>query len=167
MKLHCPEINSQRHVLVCIYSCKDKIHCPMYYKKFEEIKEYEIPEKYIEKYGNVELPLPSVIQNRIKNQNKKEKEAAKKKALEEKQQKKADKLKAKREKEEEKEQKRKIREFKREQKALKKKPKRTMEEILKANEIMISETKSIPETDGLKRKKLSERFSKLNSFFDE
>lgn len=180
MKLHCPETNSQRHVLVCIYSCKEKIHCPIYYKNYDSIKEYEVPEQYTTKYGEASYPLPSVIQNRLKNQSKKEKEAAKKKLLEEKQQKRADKAKAKREREEEKLQKQKVREYKREQKALKKRPKRTMEEILKANDIMISEIKpkskrKTKESDApkeatqtvMKRKSLSERFTKLNFFLED
>jgi hypothetical protein len=171
---------------VCIYNCKDKVKCEVYYKNYEAIMEEPIEEKYITKYGNPIFPVPNAIAEKARIAEKKERELAKLQLAATMEEKRRTKQKAKQDKENEKEEKRKIRAFNKEQKLKKKKRKRrTKEEILLANQIVVPTPVLVEPVVGTKKrgrpaKKVEEKveinikkpsmaskFEKMNFFGDD
>lgn len=131
MLIYCPDINCQRDTLVCIFNCKLNIKCPLYYKRYEDIKAEVIEIKYLEKYGEPEYPIPLELIRKQKNLEKKEKLDAKKAIEREKRDKKKQKELEKKQKELELQKKKKAREQKKidKENSKGKRKRRTREEI--------------------------------------
>lgn len=103
-KIWCNRDDRYETIVVCLYRCPDKINCPSYCKHYDEIVDYDVPEKYISKYGAPERPEPKILKRRRKTaakeakaQDKLNKAAAKEKKQKEK--KKMEKVKEKKRKE--------------------------------------------------------------------
>lgn len=77
MDLFCPHIKFDRNVLVCIYKCKTVCKCEVYERNYDKIKELEIEDKYIQKYGVPTIPVPDGLIRKEKLRLKKEKQQAK------------------------------------------------------------------------------------------
>jgi hypothetical protein len=138
MYVWCPDINGQRMSLTCIYRCKIKRNCVEYTKLYEEICNEQIEEKYIEKYGQPEYPLPLAMLRKQQNAEKKAKLDAKKIIETEKKTKKKAKEKLKNEKESAKLAKIQAKEQKKADKAKKvKRTRRTKEQMLQEQTIKV------------------------------
>lgn len=68
--IYCPASKCHGSVdaLVCIYRCRvgTKIKCAAYASNYEQIRDLEIEEKYLEKYGEAVRPLPLSMRKRRK-----------------------------------------------------------------------------------------------------
>lgn len=73
MKMYCPHSRCHGTVdaLTCIYQCKvgTKVKCVEFARNYLLIKEMEIDEKYILKYGEIFLPIPLSMRKRRKKRN--------------------------------------------------------------------------------------------------
>lgn len=69
MKLYCPKKGSHGgtcDVLICLFSCPTeiKVKCEEYGRYWPEIQALEVPEKYIEKYGQPDKAEPICFRKR-------------------------------------------------------------------------------------------------------
>lgn len=61
MNIYCPRKKGGKvDVLACIYHCSKStvIQCPEYNAAFPELRNYQIPEQYLAKYGPKEIIVP-------------------------------------------------------------------------------------------------------------
>lgn len=70
IKLYCPLLKGggTRDLISCLYRCKKNtiIKCPAYASIFPSLVNFEIDEKYLEKYGEISIPIPLVFRKRRK-----------------------------------------------------------------------------------------------------
>lgn len=68
--LYCPLLKGggTRDLVSCLYRCKKNtiIKCPEYTRVFPELTNFEIDEKYLEKYGEITIPIPLAFRKRRK-----------------------------------------------------------------------------------------------------
>lgn len=76
-KMWCDRDERRETILVCLYRCADKANCASYAKKYDEILDMEIPEKYLLKYGTPERPVPNALIKKQKREAKQAKEQVK------------------------------------------------------------------------------------------
>jgi hypothetical protein len=70
INLYCPLLKGggTRDIISCLYRCKKHtiIKCPEYTRIFPELTNFEIDEKYLEKYGVITIPIPLAFRKRRK-----------------------------------------------------------------------------------------------------
>lgn len=70
IKLYCPLLKGggTRDILSCLYRCKKNtiIKCAEYTRVFPDLTNFEIDIKYIEKYGDICIPIPIAFRKRRK-----------------------------------------------------------------------------------------------------
>lgn len=70
MELYCPRLKSKGTVdiLVCLYKCPKSriVICKEYLSAYPSLLNFEIEERYIEKYGTVIIPIPLALRKRRK-----------------------------------------------------------------------------------------------------
>lgn len=68
--LYCPLLKGggTRDLISCLYRCKKNtiIKCPAYTSIFPELTNFEIPDLYLEKYGEITIPIPLAFRKRRK-----------------------------------------------------------------------------------------------------
>jgi hypothetical protein len=100
LRLYCHEIEAERAFLYCIYKCQSVKTCSVYAKNYKKIQEIPIEEKYILKYGPVNLPESDLLKRAERAEIKKQKESDARKRQDERKAKRAAKEKKKLEEEE-------------------------------------------------------------------
>lgn len=74
--VHCPKLKcgGTKDILACIYACAKAtvIKCPVYAKAYPALLNIVIPQKYLDRYGEVTLLVPVSLRIRRRRTNTKE-----------------------------------------------------------------------------------------------